>query len=101
NFRVVAGDVAGAAQEEAVGKLHDVRLMNAVNALALMFARVFKGEAGDARGSLGGDDLQALDDAGHDLVLDAGVKAFGVFANDDEVDVGITRRNVRKISYGP
>src|SRR5581483_3310581 len=59
------------------------------------------GEAGDARGSLGGDDLQALDDAGHDLVLDAGVKAFGVFANDNEVDVGITRRNVRKISYGP
>ena len=41
----------------------------------------------DARRRLLGDDLQALDDAGHDLVLEAGVEILGVLADDDEIDV--------------
>ena len=39
----------------------------------------------------GRDDLQRLDDAGHNLVLETRVQIFGVFPNDDQVDVGVTR----------
>ena len=50
-------------------------------------ARVVEGEPGDPRRRLLGDDLQALDDAGDDLVLEAGVEILGVLADDDQVDV--------------
>ena len=40
-----------------------------------------------------GDDFQALDDAGHDLVLEAGVEILGVLAHDDEVESRIGRPN--------
>ena len=54
--------------------------------LRLTLARVLEGKARDAGGSFLGDDLQALDHAGHDFMLDAGVQALGVLANDDEID---------------
>ena len=71
-----------------------------MDALALVLARVLEGEAGDARGGFLGDDLQALHHAGHDFVLDAGVQALGVLADDDQVHVGVARRDVRKIADG-
>ena len=48
---------------------------------------VLEREPRDARRRLLGDDLQALDDAGHDLVLEPGVEVLGVLAHDDQVDV--------------
>ena len=50
-------------------------------------ARVLEREPRDPRRRLLGDDLQALDDAGDDLVLEAGVEVLGVLADDDQVDV--------------
>ena len=67
--------------------------------LALVLARVFEGKARDAGGSFLGDDLQALDHPGNDFVLDAGVKSLGIFADDDQIDIGIARRNVRQIAH--
>ena len=40
-----------------------------------------------------GDDLQALDHAGHDLVLEAGVEILGVLAHDDEIDALVAGRH--------
>ena len=58
-----------------------------MNLLALVLARVLEGEARNAGGGFFRDDLEAFDHAGNHFVLDAGVKALGVFAHDDEVDV--------------
>ena len=71
-----------------------------MNLLALVLARVFEGKARDAGGRLLGDDLQALDHARHDFMLDAGIQALGIFADDDQVDAGIARRNVGQIANG-
>ena len=59
--------------------------------LALVLARIFEGKARNASGSFFGDDLQTLHHAGNDFVLDAGVQALGIFAHDDQIDVGIAR----------
>ncbi len=62
--------------------------------------RELEGVAGDARRSLLGDDLDALDDAGDDDVLDARVEVFRVLAHDDEVEFGVARRHVRQRPHG-
>ena len=48
---------------------------------------VGEGEFGDARRRALGDDLEALDDARHDFVLETRIEIFGVLANDDQVDI--------------
>ena len=48
---------------------------------------MLEGELGDARRGARGDDLQALDDAWNDFVLEAGVQILRVLADDDEIDV--------------
>ena len=92
---ILLRDVARAADEQAVRQLHDVGLVDGVNLLAMHAARVLEGEPGDARGSLFGDDLQALDHAGHDFMLDARVQSLGIFANDDQIDAGVARGHAR------
>ena len=59
----------------------------AVTASAPARARVLERESRDPRRRLLGDDLQALDDARHDLVLEARVEILGVLADDDQIDV--------------
>ena len=54
-----------------------------------MLARVLEGCLRDARGALVRDDLDALRDLGRGHVLDAGVEIFSIFAENDEIDVGI------------
>ena len=55
--------------------------------LAAPFAAgVFEGRAGDAHGSVVGDDLEALDHAGDHFVLQAGVQVLGVLAEDGHVE---------------
>ena len=61
-------------------------LWMAVTLLAAVTRARLEREPRDARRGALGDDLQALDDAGHDLVLEAGVEVLGVLAHDDEVD---------------
>ena len=69
--------------------------------LAFVLARIVESETRDAGGGFRGDDLQALDHAGNNFMLDAGIKALGIFANDDQVNIRIASRNVRKIANGP
>ena len=95
------GDAAAGAQEQAVAELEDVRLVDAGDALAALAAGRFEREPGDPLGRRLGDDAQAFDDAGHDFVLQAAVEAFGVFADDDQVDVFVARRHAGHRSGRP
>ena len=79
-------DLAGAVEEQAVGHLHDVGLVEDGDLFAMAAGGVAEGVAGDARAGGAAGDFQAGDDAGDDFVFDAAVKAFGVFADDDHVD---------------
>src|ERR1019366_792380 len=81
--------------------LHDVRFVNAMNFLALVFSGVLEGETRDAGASLLGDDLQALDHSGNNFVFDAGVKSFGIFAHHDQVHARVAGGNVREVANGP
>ena len=84
---IVLGDPAEAIEEEPVGELHDVGLVDGRDPLAPVPPRVIEGELRDPRGGALRDDLQGLDDSRHDRVLEAAVEVLGVLADDDEVDV--------------
>ena len=73
DFGILLSHVAGAAEKKAVRKFHDVGLMDGVNPLALVLARIFEGKARNAGGSFFGDDLQTLHHTGNDFVLDSGI----------------------------
>ena len=90
---------ADAVEEQAVAQLHDVGLVDRRHLLAAVTARVLEREARDARRRLLGDDLQALDDPGNHLVLEAGVQVFGVLAHDHEIDVLEARRDARQVPH--
>ena len=94
------GHLARAAQKQPVGELHDVGLVDGVNLLAAVLARVLEGELGDARRALFGDHLDALDHAGNDFVLQADVLALGVFADDDQVHAGPIRSRPGRFLMG-
>ena len=81
------GHPAEAVEEETVGELHDVGLVDGRDAPASVAPGVLEGVARDARGGGLGDDLEGLDDARHDDVLEARVEVLGVLADDDEVHV--------------
>ena len=96
DVRIVGRDLAEAVQEQAVRELHDVGLVHRGDALATHLARVLEGELRHPERGLGGDDLETLDDARHDGVLEAGVEIFGVLAHHDEVDALEPARNARQ-----
>ena len=62
---------------------------------------MLEGEPRDARRRLLGDDLQALDHAGNDLVLEARVEILGVLADDDEVDALKAARDALEVLDRP
>ena len=94
---ILARDGADALEEQPVAELHDVRLVDGRHLLPAVPPRVLEGELGDARRRPLGDDLQALDDARHDLVLEAGVQILGVLADDDQVDALEARRHAGQV----
>ena len=69
DFRKFLGDFPRAPQKQAIGHLHNVRLVNGMDLLALIFARVFESELRDARRRLLRHDLQAFHHPGHDFVF--------------------------------
>src|SRR5262249_32701764 len=75
------------AQEQAVGHLHDIGFVDGVNLFAAVAFRVVERESGDASGSFLGDDFEAFHDARDDFMLETGVKVFGGFANDDDIEI--------------
>ena len=81
------GDLPGNVKEQAVGHLHDGSFVHGAD---LAFADVLGVLEGEAQHSLRGgarDEFDALHNAVNDYVLDPGVLAFGVFADEDRVDV--------------
>lgn len=84
---VLLGDLLGGGEEETVAELHDGGLVYYADLLAADLLGVLEGEAEDALGSIAGDELDGLDDAVNDLVLDARVLALGVLSDEHGVDV--------------
>ncbi len=82
-----AATFAHGREEEAVGHLHDIGFVHAMNFLAPPLPRIFERESRHPRGRFFGDDLQALDDARHHLMLQPRVQVLGVFANDYQINV--------------
>ncbi len=95
------GDPPAALEKEAVGELHDVRLVHGRHLAAAGARRVLEREARDPAAGALGRHLDALDDAGNDLVLEARVLALGVLADDDQVEAGIARRMAGKVADRP
>ena len=97
---ILWGYVANGFEKEAIGELHDIGFVDGVNLFAAFTLGVFESEVGDLSRSFFGDDFEALDDAGDDFVFQAGVEVFGVFADEDDVDVFEARFNAGKIFNG-
>jgi hypothetical protein len=79
---ILGGDLLGDFEEQAVGHLEDVGLVDDGDFLAAKLAGVLEGVADDALGAKAGDDGDGLGGraTGADKVLDAGVDVLGVFA---------------------
>ena len=112
---VLGRDVPRDVEEEPVGELHDVRLVDRRDLAAAVAARVVEGElddlararlgdrldrdarvAADARVALAGEPVEQLVGVlGALLELDARVEVLGVLANDDQVDVRVAGADAR------
>lgn len=87
DVREVLGDLATDVEEETVGHLHDGGLVNDADLLATDGLGVLESEAKNALAGLAGDELDALNNAINDDVLNARVLALGVLSDQDGVDV--------------
>lgn len=81
------GDLAGGVQEETVGHLHDGGLVHDTDLLLVDRTSILEGETENTLGSLASDELDALDNAVNDNVLNAGVFTLSVLTDQDGVDV--------------
>lgn len=84
---VLLGDVTEGVEEETVTELHDVGLVYAHDALAVVLEGKVEGKAGDALGAGASRDLERLDYAGDRGVLETRVLSLGVLTDNDDVDV--------------
>lgn len=82
----VLGDLAGGVEEETIGHLHDGGLVDDANLLAVDGAGLLESVAEDTLGSLAGDELDGLDDAIDNDVLNARVLALSVLTDEDGVN---------------
>ena len=83
----VPADLLRGVEEEAVRHLHDGGLVHGAHLALAHLLGVLEGKAEHALGSGAGDELDALHHAVHDHMLDAGVFALGVLADEHGVDV--------------
>src|SRR5207302_5968183 len=101
DVRVVLRDLPKAVEEEAVGELHDVGLVDGRHAPAPVGCRIVEREPRDpGRGGFG-DDLQGLDDSGYDDVLESAVEVFGVLPDDNNVYIVKAALHAGQVLYGP
>lgn len=84
---VLFGDFSGNSKEGTVGLSHDVGLVDAGDSVPTVLSSVLESVLADVSGGGLSDELDGLDDAWDDLVLDAGVLTFSVFSDGDDVDV--------------
>src|SRR5271170_3478673 len=75
--------------------------MDGMDSFALVLAGILEGKTRDTGGRLLGDDLDALDHSGNDFVFDAGIKSFGVLADNDQIYARIACRNMRQVADRP
>ena len=61
--------------------------MDASDSVPTVLSSIFESVSADVSGSGVSDELDRLDDAGNDFVLNAGVFTFGVFSDGDDVDI--------------
>jgi hypothetical protein len=95
DVRVTGGDLASHFQEEPVGELHDVRLVDGRDLATFLAPRVLEGEAGYPLAAPPGDDLDRLGRIPADHMLDPGIEILGVLANHHQVDVLVPRLDAR------
>ena len=115
DVRIVPRDLAGHAEEQAVGELHDVRLVDRGDLLPAVRLRVLERELHDPAAAHLGDVLDrdrgvltdpgvagSFNDGAHlgelggpEIELDAGVQVLDVLAHHDEVDVAHRRTHAR------
>ncbi len=81
------GNLAGGAEEETVGHLHDSGLVHSADLLPANIAGVLESVSQNALRSLAGDELDALYNAINHNVLNTGVFSLGVLTDQDRVDV--------------
>ena len=84
---VLLGDLATKVEEETVGHLHDGGLVNDTDLGLANVLGVLEGVAEHTLTGLAGDELDRLDNAVHNDVLNARVFALGVLTDEDGVDV--------------
>ena len=100
NVGKLAGYAPDALEKQPVAELHDVGFVYRRHLPSRVAARVGEGKPRDPRGRPLRDDLQALDNARHDFVLEPGVQVFGVLADDHQVDVGKPRGDAGQVAHG-
>ena len=102
---VLLRDASESVKEQTISEFHDVGLVHASDFLqfgsnrsacgwgqgylAVVFQREIKGETRDSLGLGASRDLQALNDTGIALMLQARVFTLSVFTDDGKVDVGM------------
>ena len=84
---VLLGELAGDAQEEAIGHLHDGGLVHNAHLLAANRLSVLEGISQDTLAGLAGNELDALHNTVHNNVLNTRVLALGVLTDQDGVDI--------------
>jgi hypothetical protein len=91
DFREVFRDPAGGAKEETIAHLHDRSLVDGTDLWSVDGFRILESEAQHTLTCLSCDKLDALHDTVNDDVLDTRVFTFGVFSDQNCVDVVIRR----------
>ncbi len=100
--QLLVGDVgivlryfAAAAQEQPIGQLHDVGLVDGGHLLAPGFLGELERIFGDTDGRHARDHFQAGDHVLHHLMLQARVQVLGVFAEDHHVDLHVVEARLQ------
>jgi len=81
------GNLLARGQEETIGQLHDVGLVDGGDAVATSLLGVVEGVTSATVGGILGDQLDGLNNTINNLVLDTGVLSLGVLTNEDRVDI--------------
>jgi len=87
DVRVLFGDFAGNSEEGTVSLSHDVGLVDASDSVPTVLSSVLEGVLANVSGGGISNELDGLDDAWDDFVLDSRVFTFSVFSDGDNVDV--------------
>jgi hypothetical protein len=81
------GDLTTDIQEETISQLHDVGLVDSSDTIAADGLSIGEGITGHTFGSFLGDQLDGLDHTIDNFVFDTRVFTFGVFTDQDSVNV--------------